>query len=94
MVDEQGGSGDQATTRDLHRSTTTIPATGARRSLPLLPWLAGLSAVLLVLATLGAGLMLARLIERTTLVRDSETTVQLLNSIVHVEGDYRRPLAV
>ena len=63
-----------------------MPATGARRSLPLLPWLAGLSAVLLVLATLGAGLMLARLIERTTLVRDSETTVQLLNSIVHVEG--------
>ncbi len=70
----------------MHRSTTIIPATGARRSLPLLPWLAGLSAVVLMLATLGAGLMLAQLIERTTLVRDSDTTTQLLNSIVQVEG--------
>ena len=41
---------------------------------------------MLVLATLGAGLMLAQLIERTTLVRDSDTTMQLLNSIVQVEG--------
>ena len=78
MVDEQGGSGDQATTRDLHRSTTTIPATGARPSLPLLPWLAGLSAVLLVLATLGAGLILARLLERTTGV--------VVSSLLHREN--------
>ncbi len=53
--------------------------------MPLLPWLAGLTALLLLLATVGGGMVLAGFIERTTLARDAETTTQLLNSIVHVE---------